>query len=54
VRLGGDALLMASGAPRTAQLLADRGYRTVEVEIGEFEKLEGCVTCLSIRVRPGS
>jgi dimethylargininase len=52
VRLGGDALLMATGAPRTAQLLADRGYRTVAVEIDEFEKLEGCVTCLSIRVRP--
>jgi dimethylargininase len=53
VRLGGDALLMAAGAPRTAELLAQRGYRPVEVEIGEFEKLEGCVTCLSIRLRPG-
>ena len=52
VRLGGDALLMATGAPRTAELLAERGYTPVEVEIGEFEKLEGCVTCLSIRVRP--
>lgn len=53
VRLGGDALLMAAGAPRTAELLAERGYRPVEVEIGELEKLEGCVTCLSIRLRPG-
>jgi dimethylargininase len=53
VRLGDGALLMAAGAPRTAELLADRGYRPVEVDIGEFEKLEGCVTCLSIRVRPG-
>ena len=52
VRLGGDALLMATGAPRTAELLTDLGYTPVEVEIGEFEKLEGCVTCLSIRVRP--
>jgi dimethylargininase len=51
VRLGGDALLIAAGAPRTAELLAARGYRPVPVEIGEFEKLEGCVTCLSIRVR---
>jgi len=23
----------------------------VPVDIGEFEKLEGCVTCLSVRVR---
>jgi dimethylargininase len=52
VRLGGDALLIAGSAPRTAELLAARGYRPVPVEIGEFEKLEGCVTCLSIRVRP--
>jgi dimethylargininase len=51
VRLGGDALLMAAGAPRTAELLAARGYRPVAAEIGEFEKLEGCVTCLSVRVR---
>jgi dimethylargininase len=54
VKLGGDALLMAAGAPRTAALLAARGYRPVEVEIGEFEKLEGCVTCLSIRLRPAA
>jgi dimethylargininase len=51
VKLGGDALLMAEGAPRTAELLAARGYRPVPVAIGEFEKLDGCVTCLSIRVR---
>ena len=51
VRLGDGALLMATGAPRTAELLAGRGYRPIEVDIGEFEKLEGCVTCLSVRVR---
>jgi dimethylargininase len=54
VKLGGDALLMAAGAPLTAALLSARGYRPVEVEIGEFEKLEGCVTCLSIRLRPAA
>jgi dimethylargininase len=54
VKLGGEALLMAAGAPRTAALLAARGYRPVEVELGEFEKLEGCVTCLSIRLRPAA
>ena len=51
VKLGGGALLMAEGAPRTAALLERRGLRTVSVDIGEFEKLEGCVTCLSVRVR---
>jgi dimethylargininase len=27
------------------------GHRPVLVDIGEFEKLEGCVTCLSVRLR---
>lgn len=46
-----NTVLMASSAPRTARMLQDRGLRTVEVDIGEFEKLEGCVTCLSVRIR---
>lgn len=46
-----QTVLMAASAPRTAQLLRQRGLRTVEVDIGEFEKLEGCVTCLSVRLR---
>ncbi|MGI8418427.1 MAG: dimethylargininase [Nakamurella sp.] len=51
VDLGGGRLLMASSAPRSAALIADLGYRPVVVDIGEFEKLEGCVTCLSVRLR---
>jgi len=51
VLLGGDRLLLSSAAPRTAELLADLGYTPVPVDIGEFEKLEGCVTCLSVRIR---
>ncbi|MFE5739070.1 dimethylargininase [Streptomyces celluloflavus] len=51
VLLGGDKLLMAAGAPRTAELFAGLGYHPVPVDIGEFEKLEGCVTCLSVRLR---
>lgn len=51
VLLGGDRLLMASSAPETAELFADLGYTPVLVDIGEFEKLEGCVTCLSVRLR---
>jgi dimethylargininase len=52
VRLGDGAVLMAAGAIRTAALLERRSLRPVMVDIGEFEKLEGCVTCLSVRVRP--
>ncbi|MFI6283942.1 dimethylargininase [Streptomyces sp. NPDC051018] len=51
VLLGGGRLLMASSAPKTAELFTDLGYEPVPVDISEFEKLEGCVTCLSVRLR---
>lgn len=51
VLLNEDRLLIAASAPRTAALLGERGYTTVQVDISEFEKLEGCVTCLSVRLR---
>ncbi|MCB5163993.1 N(G),N(G)-dimethylarginine dimethylaminohydrolase [Streptomyces bambusae] len=51
VLLGGGRLLMASSAPRSAELFTSLGYQPVTVDIGEFEKLEGCVTCLSVRLR---
>jgi dimethylargininase len=48
VPLGADRVLIAASAPRTAELLDDIGFTPVVVDIGEFEKLEGCVTCLSV------
>ncbi|WP_221349690.1 dimethylargininase [Streptomyces beigongshangae] len=51
VLLGGGKLLMAASAPRTADLFAGLGLEPVLVDISEFEKLEGCVTCLSVRLR---
>ena len=51
VHLGDDRLLMAADCPRSAALLTDLGYQPVEVDISEFVKLEGCVTCLSVRLR---
>jgi dimethylargininase len=42
---------MSAAAPRTAELYESLGYEPVAVGIGEFEKLEGCVTCLSVRLR---
>lgn len=51
VLIGNDQLLMAADAPATADLYRSLGYRPVEVDIGEFQKLEGCVTCLSVRLR---
>lgn len=51
VLLGGGKLLLAASAPRGAELFADLGLEPVPVDISEFEKLEGCVTCLSVRLR---
>jgi dimethylargininase len=51
VLLGGTRLLMAASAPKTAELFARLGYEPIVVDISEYEKLEGCVTCLSVRLR---
>jgi dimethylargininase len=48
VPLGGDNVLIAASAPRTAALVEDLGFTPVVADITEFEKLEGCVTCLSV------
>jgi len=50
VALDEDTLLISAAAPRTAELLRGLGYEIVAVDISEFEKLEGCVTCLSVRI----
>jgi len=51
VLLDGSTVLMSTSAPVTRRLLEDRGLRVVAVDISEFERLEGCVTCLSVRLR---
>lgn len=51
VLLGGDKVLMSSDCPRSAVLLRSAGLEPVLVDISEFIKLEGCVTCLSVRLR---
>jgi len=50
VPLGGERVLIAASAPRTVAMLSARGWEPVVVDIDEFEKLEGCVTCLSVLV----
>jgi dimethylargininase len=51
VLIGGRRLLLAADCPQTTDLLADLGYEPVPVGISEFQKLEGCITCLSVRLR---
>jgi dimethylargininase len=51
VLLDQQTVLMSSSAPRTAELFTARGLRVLAVDLTEYEKLEGCVTCLSVRLR---
>ena len=50
VPAGGGTVLMAASAPRTAELFQDWGFDVLAVDISEFEKMEGCVTCLSVLI----
>lgn len=43
-------LLVAASAPRTRDRLESMGHRSFTVDISEFEKAEGGVTCLSLRI----
>ena len=52
VVLDEDVVLMSDDCPKSAELFRSFGYDTVCVNISEFIKLEGCVTCLSVRLRP--
>jgi dimethylargininase len=51
VLLDDHTVLMSASAPRTRRTYEERGLRVVAVGMTEFEKLEGCVTCLSVRLR---
>jgi dimethylargininase len=51
VPVGGSRVIMSASAPLTATRLVDLGFEPIVVDITEFEKLEGCVTCLSVLIR---
>ena len=41
-------VLMPAGFPRLAREIHNRGLQPVELEMSEFEKADGGVTCLSL------
>jgi dimethylargininase len=51
VVLDSSAVLMSTRAPATRAVFESRGLRVVTVDISEYEKLDGGVTCLSVRLR---
>lgn len=52
VVLDEHTVLMSDAAPRSADLFRARGLDVVALDVSEFVKLEGCVTCLSVRLHP--
>ncbi len=44
-----ERVLIAAGYPRTRAAIEDCGYTTVALEMSEFRKLDGGLSCLSLR-----
>lgn len=44
------SILVASGYPRLEQSLHDLGYETLALQMSEFKKMDGGLSCLSLRV----
>ncbi len=45
-----DHLIIPKGFIKSKKALVDAGYKIVEVEMSEFEKMDGGLTCLSLRI----
>ena len=43
-----DTVLMPSGHPRSQEMVREAGFEVVSLDVSEFEKCEGAVSCLSI------
>jgi dimethylargininase len=43
-----DYLLIPKGFPKSKKMIADLGYKIIEVEMSEFRKMDGGLTCLSL------
>lgn len=44
-----DSVLIPKGYPVTKQKIVDAGYQIVEIDVSEFRKLDGGLSCLSLR-----
>jgi dimethylargininase len=44
-----DAILVAAGYPKTSAALEQRGRRLLHLEMSEFRKMDGGLSCLSLR-----
>jgi len=44
-----ETVLVPDGHKKTAETIKNAGYRVIEVDVSEFQKLDGGLSCLSLR-----
>ena len=44
-----DSVLMPAGYPETHKTIREAGYNIIEIDVSEFRKLDGGLSCLSLR-----
>ena len=44
-----DQVLVASGYPQTLKAIKSKGFKVIELDVSEFRKLDGGLSCLSLR-----
>ncbi|MGM0505104.1 MAG: N(G),N(G)-dimethylarginine dimethylaminohydrolase, partial [Bacteroidota bacterium] len=44
-----DYVLVPAGFPKTRTAIENLGYQTIELELSEFQKMDGGLSCLSLR-----
>ena len=44
-----ETVVIPQGYPKTKQRIHNAGYSVIETDVSEFEKLDGGISCLSLR-----
>ena len=44
-----ESVIIPQGYPTTKQRINNAGYQVIETDVSEFEKLDGGISCLSLR-----
>ena len=44
-----ETVLIAKGFPKTKEAIEKAGYKTLEIDVSEFRKVDGGLSCLSLR-----
>ena len=44
-----DTVLVPAGFPKTQAMIEEAGYATIDVDVSEYQKIDGGLSCLSLR-----